>query len=235
MSQNFSSYHSGFPDLMLEKDGTLKFIEVKAEGDVLRAGQLSTIRLLKEAGFEVEVLRVKWMTDPNQVYTVLDVETTGGTSSSHRVIEVGAVKVQNGEVIDEFQTLINPGRPISGFIAQYTGITNEMVADAPAFADIAEKLSEFMEGTIFVAHNVRFDYGFIQREFARAGLEFSAPTLCTCAGLRKAYPGISSYSLKNLTEHFAIRLDNHHRALCDAKAAAELLRLMNEKRAPVAQ
>lgn len=230
MAQDFSSYHSGFPDLMLERDGKLKFIEVKAEGDVLRAGQLSTIRLLQQAGFDVEVLRVKWHTDPGQVYTVLDVETTGGSSSTHRVIEVGAVKVQNGRIIEEFQSLINPGRHIPAFIEQYTGISNEMVAGAPLFSDIAEKLAAFMEGTIFVAHNVRFDYGFMQREFARAGIEFSAPTLCTCAGMRKAYPGISSYSLKNLTAHFQISLENHHRALCDAKASAELLMLMNEKR-----
>jgi DNA polymerase-3 subunit epsilon len=230
MAQEFSAYHLGFPDLMLEKDGALKFIEVKAEGDVLRFSQLASIRLLKQAGFDVEVLRVKWQTDPNQIYTVLDVETTGGTSNSHRVIEVGAVKVQNGLIIDEFQTLINPGRIIPAFIVRYTGITNDMVVGAPTFSDIAEKLSEFIEGTIFVAHNVRFDYGFIQREFARVGMEFSAPTLCTCAGMRKAYPGISSYSLKNLTEHFRISLDQHHRALCDARATAELLLLMNEKR-----
>ncbi|MBC7457369.1 MAG: VRR-NUC domain-containing protein, partial [Bdellovibrionaceae bacterium] len=139
MAKNYESNHSGFPDLMLEKEGIIHFVEVKAEGDSLRSNQLSKIRLLKEAGFEVEVLRVKWQADPNQTYVVVDVETTGGSAGFHRVTEIGAVKVQNGKVIDEFQTLINPGRSIPAFITQITGITNAMVAQAPTFADISER------------------------------------------------------------------------------------------------
>lgn len=230
MVQKFEYYHSGFPDLMVEKDGVIRFIEVKAEGDALRANQLSKIRLIREAGFEVEVLRVRWETDPNQVYVVVDVETTGGSAGFHRVTEIGAVKIQNGHVIEEFQTLINPERSIPAYITQITGITNQMVADAPTFGEIAERFLAFMDGAIFVAHNVRFDYGFIQREFSRAGIDFIRPQLCTCSGMRKAFPGIQSYSLKNLTEHFHISLDSHHRALCDAKAAAELFLLMAGKR-----
>ncbi len=230
MAQKYDTHHTGFPDLMIEKDGRIRFVEVKAEGDSLRAAQLSRLRLLKEAGFEVEVLRVRWMTDPNQTYVVVDVETTGGSASFHRVTEVGAVKIKNGRMIEEFQTLINPGRPIPSFITGITGITDEMVADAPAFSDIAEKLLDFMDGSVFVAHNVKFDYGFIQREFQKAGIEFTRAHLCTCAGMRKTHPGLKSYGLKSLTEHFQINLDQHHRALSDARAAAELLLLMNGKR-----
>lgn len=230
MAKNYEFNRSGFPDLMLEKDAVIHFVEVKAEGDSLRANQLSKIKLLKEAGFEVEVLRVQWQADPNQIYVVVDVETTGGSAGFHRVTEIGAVKVQNGKVIDEFQTLINPGRPIPPFITKITGITNEMVADAPDFAGIADQFLTFMEGSLFVAHNVKFDYGFIQREFARVGIEFTRPMICTCAGMRKSYPGLTSYGLKNLSDVFEISLTQHHRALADARAATELLFLMNNKK-----
>lgn len=226
---------TGFPDLMIETEDGPKFIEVKAEGDAVRAGQLSKARLLREAGFDVEILKVRWQADPRRVYVVVDVETTGGTSSFHRVTEIGAVKIQNGEIIDEFQTLINPGRPIPWHITRITGITNDMVAGAPAFADIAEHFQEFTANAVFVAHNVKFDYGFIQREFQRLDMEFVRPQLCTVLGMRRNFPGISSYSLKNLTEHFDIRLEQHHRAMCDARAAAELLKMINGKRAPAAQ
>ena len=232
MACKYENYHKGYPDLMIIENGVVSFIEVKAEGDSIRSQQLSKVRLLKEAGYEVEILKVKWQADPNQVYVVVDVETTGGTALFHRVTEIGAVKIQGGEVIDEFQTLINPGRPIPAHITQITGITNEMVADAPQFSEVAEKFNEFTQNAIFVAHNVRFDYGFIQREFQRLDIQFVRPQMCTVQGMRKNFPGISSYSLKNLTKHFRISLEQHHRALCDAKAAAELLFLINGKRTP---
>lgn len=228
IAKNYETHHVGFPDLMVEKDGRVHFIEVKAEGDSLRASQLSRLRLLKEAGFQVEVLRVKWQTDPNQTYVVIDVETTGGSAPFHRVTEVGAVKVQNGKIIDEFQTLINPGRSIPPFITSLTGISNAMVADAPKFSEVAEPLLKFLEDSIFVAHNVKFDYSFIQHEFRKSGIEFVRPNICTCAGIKKSHPGLKSYSLKNLTQHFEIDLTEHHRALSDARAAAHLLIVMNE-------
>lgn len=232
MSQNFASYHSGYPDLMLETEEGIKFVEVKAEGDSLRAKQLSKLRLLKEAGFEVSVLRVNWVTDPNQIYVVVDIETTGGSAAFHKITEIGAVKIQNGKVIDEFQTLINPGRSIPKYITAITHITNEMVADAPKFSDIADKFFEFTKGAIFVAHNVRFDYGFIQKEFSRMETSFVRPLMCTVQGMRKHYPGLNSYSLKNLCVNFNISLEQHHRAMFDAKAAAELLNLIHAKKAP---
>lgn len=226
MAKNFESCHSGFPDLMVEIDNEIHFIEVKAEGDALRPNQFARLRLLQEAGYSVEVLRIKWAADPDQTYVVIDVETTGGSGPQHRVTEVGAVKIQNGRIIDEFQSLINPERSIPWFITNITGITNDMVAEAPVFSEIAERLYEFIGPSIFVAHNVKFDYGFIQREFERAGIEFVRPQMCTCTGMRKAFPGLKSYGLKNLTEHFKIQLVNHHRALADAQAAAQLFLLM---------
>jgi DNA polymerase-3 subunit epsilon len=180
------------------------------------------------------VVRIRWILDPGQVYVVVDVETTGGSGDAHRMTELAAVKMQHGKVIDRFQTLLNPQRDIPTTITRVTGISNAMVANAPLFADIAEEFSEFMEDAIFVAHNVAFDYGFISREFARLGRTFRHPRLCTCASMRKLYPGYSSYSLAALCEHHSIPLRRHHRALCDAEAAAELLLLVNEKRGAAA-
>lgn len=232
MSQDYAFYHSGYPDLFVMRNGKPGFIEVKAEGDSLRSKQLSKLRLLREAGFQVEILKVKWRTDPQQTYVVVDLETTGGVSQFHRITEIGAVKVRDGEVIDEFQSLVNPGRPIPRHITQITGISNAMVAEAPCFEQLADAFQEFTRGSIFVAHNVRFDYGFLQREYQRLEQSFVRPQMCTCVGMRRSFPGLASYSLKNLTDHFQISLDQHHRALCDARAAAELLKLMNSRRQP---
>ncbi len=232
MARRFDVYHSGYPDLMLEKNGEISFIEVKADGDSLKYKQLSKARLLREAGFDVEVLRVKWQSDPNQVYVVVDLETTGGAPHSHRITEIGAVKVQGGKIIDEFQTLINPERPIPPFIQKLTGITDQMVADAPKFSEVADRFNQFTDGAIFVAHNVKFDYGFIQKEFLRVEQDYSRTHLCTCIGMKKSFPGIKSYGLKNLTNHFQISLTQHHRALCDAQASAELLFLMTGYKEP---
>ena len=140
------------------------------------------------------------------------------------------MKVQNGKIIDEWQTLLNPGRPIPANITALTSITNEMVASAPIFSDIVDEFTEFLGDAIFAAHNVGFDYKFLKAEFKLVDRAFNFPKICTCASMRKLYPGYKSYSLKNLCREFDIDLTSHHRALCDAKAAAELLLLVNEKR-----
>ena len=114
-----------------------------------------------------------------------------------------------------------------------TGISADMVADAPYFGDIADRFEAFMSDAIFVAHNVEFDYGFISREFARLGRKFRHAKLCTCASMRRLYPGHRSYSLNALCSAYDIPLKSHHRAMCDAEAAAELLLLVNEKRAEI--
>jgi DNA polymerase-3 subunit epsilon len=230
LTQDFYSLRDGFPDLMLTRDGQIRFIEIKAEGDQVRRNQLARLNLLKSLGFEADICKVKYRIDPNQTYVVVDVETTGGRPPNDRVTEVGAVKIRGGEVVGEWQSLINPQRHIPSFITELTGISNSMVADAPLFSEIAEDFAAFLDGAIFVAHNVNFDYGFISSEFARAGIRFRFPKLCTCASMRKHYPGHESYGLANLCRQYNIRLDNHHRAMADARAAADLLRLVNEKR-----
>ena len=160
----------------------------------------------------------------------MDIETTGGRKPYHRITEIGAVKIKNGEIIDSWQSLINPQRNIPANITNLTGISNAMVKNAPLFAEIAESFDEFSKGCVFVAHSVNFDYGFIRSEYERLGQYYKRPKFCTCVGMKKYYPNHLSYSLANLTAHYNITLDNHHRAFDDAKAAAELLLLINKKR-----
>jgi DNA polymerase-3 subunit epsilon len=109
----------------------------------------------------------------------VDLETTGGTAAQHRIIEVGIVLLEGGEVTEEWSTLVQPGVRIPSTIAAFTGIDNDMVADAPAFADVRGEVRRRLEDRLFVAHNARFDYGFLRAEFRRAGEKFSAPVLCT--------------------------------------------------------
>lgn len=230
MAKDWNGTKDGFPDLMVIENNVCRFVEVKAEGDIIRRNQLTRMRQMKSAGFTTDILQVKWTVDPNQTYVVVDVETTGGRPGLHRVTEIGAVKVRNGKVIDEWSSLINPQRSIPANITRITGITEEMVSDAPIFLEVADSFSEFMGESIFAAHNVNFDYGFISAEFKMIDRKFRHPKICTCSSMRKLYPGHRSYSLKNLCKDFKINLKSHHRALCDAKAAAELLFLINEKR-----
>jgi DNA polymerase-3 subunit epsilon len=230
MALNYSEWNDGFPDLALVDEASVRFVEVKSPGDSLRRNQLVTINRLKKVGFDAEVVRVDWVMDPNQVYTVVDIETTGGTKHTHRITEIGAVKVVAGEVVERWQSLVNPQRHIPSFITQLTGISDQMVEDAPAFSEIANKLSVFLEGSIFVAHNANFDYGFIKTEYERLGEEFSMPKLCTVKEMKRHYPGYESYGLSKLCAVLDINLNQHHRALCDAEATAQLLIMINHKR-----
>ena len=231
LCRDYAGSRYGYPDLLVIEDGRARFVEIKTDGDCLRRNQLARLEQLRAAGFDADVVRIRWTLDPEQVYVVVDVETTGGKGEHHRVTEVGAVKVRDGEVIDTFSTLVNPQRTIPPGITRLTGISADMVADAPYFADIADDFARFMGDAIFVAHNVEFDYRFISAEFKRLGRRFRHAKLCTCASMRRLYPGHRSYSLNALCAAYDIPLKNHHRALCDAEAAAELLILVNEKRA----
>ncbi|WP_339773560.1 exonuclease domain-containing protein [uncultured Paraglaciecola sp.] len=230
MAQNYQGLKDGYPDLMIIEHKHLRFEEVKAPGDQLRANQLVSIDALQNAGFDVGVCQVEWRYNPKQSYVVIDVETTGGCKPGHRMTEIGAVKIVDGQVVDSWTSLINPERRIPHFITRLTGISNDMVRDAPLFCEVVDELERFMQNSIFVAHNVNFDYGFFKLEYERLSRTFSMPKLCTVREMRKYYPGSTSYSLGKLTKEYGLSLDNHHRALCDAQAAAELLIMVNEKK-----
>lgn len=229
MTQRFLELKDGYPDLMILKDGTIYFEEVKAPGDKLRRNQLTTIDNLKKSGFDVHIAAVNWVNDPNRIYSVVDIETTGSLKGGNRITEIGMVKIQHGRVIDTWSTLVNPQMRIPKFIVSLTGITDTMVATAPRFCEIADTLLHKLQGSIFVAHNVNFDYGFIRKECEMADHYFKMPKLCTVVESRKAFPGLKSYSLGNLSKHFELALTNHHRALADATATAELLLLIKEQ------
>lgn len=230
MCSNYQLYNDGYPDIMVLENDSLRFEEIKAPGDSLRRNQLLQIQALKQHGFEVGITTVEYTLDPMQPYAIVDIETTGGRSDTHKITEIGIVKMINGEVVDQWQSLINPQRRIPSMITRLTGISDDMVADAPLFADIADELAQFTENCVFVAHNVNFDYGFIREEYARINRSYKRPKICTVQEMRKHYKGLPSYSLANLTRHFDISMQRHHRALSDAVAATELLKLVNEVR-----
>ena len=156
-------------------------------------------------------------------YAVIDVETTGGRANRERITEIAIVLHDGEKIVDTFSSLVNPERVIPYNITQLTGITQEMVEEAPKFYEIARKIVEMTEGAIFVAHNVRFDYSFIREEFKRLGYIYSRRQLCTIRLARKAFPGLRSYSLGNLIKHFDIQVNARHRALDDTLATVEIL------------
>ncbi len=229
MAKDYKRTKDGYPDILVIEHGVLRFEEIKAPGDVIRPNQLVSINRLQKAGFDVRIRPVHWTTDPNQVYAVVDIETTGGRQSGNAITEIAVVKVKGQEIIGEWSTLVKPNRLIPRHITHLTGITNAMVESAPLFAEIADELREQLEGCVFVAHNVGFDYGFIKAAYQAIDRRFSMPKLCTVRSSRKAFPGLASYSLGNLVAHFDIDLDNHHRALDDARVTAHLLRLIQEQ------
>ena len=230
LAQRFASVSHGYPDLLVIDERGPRFVEIKSEGDQLRPNQLARIEELRAAGLRADLLRVRWTVDPQREYVVVDVETTGGRGANHRITEFAAVRLRGDRIVDRYQTLLNPERPIPPTISRLTGISQAMVANAPRFVDVADTIADFIGDRVFVAHNVGFDYRFLRFEFERLGRSFRSPKMCTCSGMRRQYPGLRSYSLAALCQTFDIPLKQHHRALCDAEAAAELLVLINERR-----
>jgi DNA polymerase-3 subunit epsilon len=153
----------------------------------------------------------------------VDLETTGGQAARDRVIEAGVVLLEDGRVVEEWSTLVNPGVRIPYAIQEFTGISEAMVADAPPFAEIAAALAARLDGRLFVAHNARFDYGFLRAEFRRLGRRFRAPVLCTVRLSRALTPGERGHNLDAVMARWGIECAARHRALGDARVLAELL------------
>jgi len=162
------------------------------------------------------------------MYAVVDIETTGSYTSRHKITEI-AIYLFDGEIItDEFHTLINPEMNIPPYISSMTGITNNMVENAPKFYEVARDIYQKLDGHIFVAHNVNFDYNFIRQEFKSLGGDFQSKKLCTVRLSRKIIPGLPSYSLGNLAKHLGIYINDRHRAYGDAKATVQVLQYLLE-------
>lgn len=163
------------------------------------------------------------------LYAVVDIETTGGKPSEHRIIEISIFIFDGNEIIDEFTSLINPERDIPYFITKLTGITNKMVENAPKFYEIAKKIVQITENKIFVAHNSGFDYSFLKHEFKRLGFDYERKQMCTVKLSRKYIPGLPSYSLGNLCKSLNISINGRHRAAGDALATVKVLELIRSK------
>ena len=158
------------------------------------------------------------------MFAIIDIETCGGKFDypHGRITEICILIHDGFGVIEKFTTLINPECHISSFYTDITGITNEMVKDAPKFHEVATKILELTDNKIFVAHNVGFDYNFVRGEFASLGFRYERKKLCTVQLSRKLFPGKKSYSLGNLCEALNISNKATHRAEGDAVATAEL-------------
>ena len=162
-------------------------------------------------------------------FVVFDIETTGLDKEKNNITEIGAVKVENGSITERWSTFVNPGEPIPQNIVELTNITDEMVKDAPSIGEILPDFLAFCQGCVLVAHNARFDVGFIQTAAGRLGLRFDFAYLDTLQLARCLYPELANHKLNNLTRHLNIMLENHHRAVDDAKATAEIFIKMLEE------
>jgi DNA polymerase-3 subunit epsilon len=158
-------------------------------------------------------------------FAVVDVETTGmRAGATDRITEIAVVVVHGGRREVVFESLVNPGRPIPPAICAITNITNEMIRDAPTFAEVADQVLAALAGRVFVAHNARFDWGFVSAEVRRArDLALDGPRLCTVRLARRLVKGIGSCGLDNLTQHFGLENSARHRAMGDALVTADLL------------
>jgi len=152
----------------------------------------------------------------------LDLETTGATATHDRITEVGLVEVHQGRFVREWSSLVNPGMSIPPAIQALTGISNAMVAAAPRFEEIAREVYEAIDGRMLVAHNARFDYGFLKNEFRRLGKNFTAPVLCTVKLSRKLFPQHARHNLDSLMDRHGIACAARHRALGDARVLWQL-------------
>lgn len=157
----------------------------------------------------------------NKPIVFCDVETTGGNAHLNRVTEIACIRYENGLEVSRFVSLINPECAISFNIQMITGITPNMVESAPTFAEIVSELEKIFNGAIFCAHNVRFDYNFIEAEFARVNYEFRMPKLCTVQLSRNLYPNVRGHGLSNIIERFSFTCNARHRALGDAEVLTQ--------------
>lgn len=162
------------------------------------------------------------------MYAIVDIETTGGYASANGITEISIHVFDGNKVVEKFETLVNPGQPIPRYIQAMTGITDEMVANAPVFEDVAESVFNVLYDKVFVAHNVNFDYSFVKTHLNAAGYEYNAKRLCTVRLSRKIFPGFRSYGLGKLCNSLDIQIEDRHRAGGDAAATVKVFQKLLE-------
>ena len=162
-------------------------------------------------------------------FAIVDIETTGDKPKNFKIIEIAIILHDGKKELDVFHSFVDPEERISPFISRLTGIHDADVHGAPKFYEIAKEIVEFTRDTIFVAHNVSFDYNVIRREFRRLGYDYRMDHLCTIQSAKVLMPDLASYALKNITQELGIELSNHHRAIDDTRATAELFGMLFKK------
>jgi DNA polymerase-3 subunit epsilon len=167
--------------------------------------------------------------DLGQTIAFVDLETTGPNASVDRVTEVGIVLWDEGRVVEKWSSLVNPEAPIPGFIQGLTGITDEMVAQAPLFETLVAEILDRLQGRLFVAHNARFDHGFLKNEFRRAGFDFKPPVLCTVKLSRRLFPQHSKHNLDALIQRHNLTVPARHRALGDADVLSQFWQRLQDE------
>lgn len=158
---------------------------------------------------------------------IIDLETSG-TSFNSSVIEIGILRIEDGTCVETYRSTVNPGRPIAPWITSLTGITDEEASSSPYFEDVIDDVDRLLADAIFVAHNVSFDYGFIEREFARQSRRFLSPRLCSAQLSRRLYPQYRRHSLAHLIERHGMFILERHRAFDDAYALWQFIQLSGE-------
>ncbi|MFN2532483.1 MAG: PolC-type DNA polymerase III [Pyrinomonadaceae bacterium] len=183
----------------------------------------STIELLKDE-WSMRLLK-------ELDFVVVDVEATGAKTPPNRLIELGAYRIHEGRIVDKFLSLVNPEIPIPRFVVALTSITNEMVKNAPVFADVAPKWLDFVSESVLVAHNAPFDTSFLNHEISRVypGHRMVNPHLCTVRLSRRVLPQLNNHRLDTIADHFSIPIVSRHRAGSDALATAEIFLLLLSK------
>ncbi len=166
-----------------------------------------------------------WLPD----MVLLDLETTGGTPLTDRITEIALVRIQGGKITDRWETLVNPGIAIPPFITQLTGISNDMVRDAPSFAEIAPKLYGYLQGMVMTAHNARFDHGFLKAEYKRLGATLRQRTLCTVKLSRKLYPQHKGHGLDAIMRRHHLSSNARHRGMGDVQLMLDYLQVASKE------
>ena len=162
------------------------------------------------------------------IYTIIDIETTGGKFNEEKITEIAIFKLFKNGNVSKYHKLINPQKKIQPFVEKLTGLNNKMLENEAVFSEIAEEINSFTEGCIFVAHNVKFDYRVLKKEFSRIGIKFQRDILCTIELSKVVFPDMKSYSLGKLASNLGIEINNRHRADGDAEATLNLFIILKK-------
>ncbi len=200
---------------------------VQAFPDAFNAAQKSEIKIIygTECYLLDDDLPVVYHSNGQSIdgeFVVFDVETTGLGPDKDKITEIGAVKIKGGKIIDKFSSFVNPEIPIPSFIVKLTGISNDMVKDSPTIEPVLLEFLEFINGTTLVAHNSPFDMGFIRHTAKLMGEHIKNPVIDTLQLCRLMFPELGKYKLNIIAKHLGVKLENHHRAVDDSKATAEI-------------